>query len=196
VPGLRLRFRGAPEFVQRSPPDDCGRSDELPVSAVRPTALSDRHGAVGSATSRSRFPCGTRCLHQCGKCVLSAPTGDRARSRARTAGGRARGFKSAPARWREFGDAASRSRSAPRTARLRALCRGVSGQKAKARSGTRPSLMPPHRGTIRKWAGVLLGLPEADRHLSRGPVKGRPAPQPLFEFSERAQAARDRTSSS
>jgi pyruvate-ferredoxin/flavodoxin oxidoreductase len=182
----------APEFVQRvTARMIAGEGDDLPVSAVP----SDGTYPTGTAQWEKRnialeIPVWDEALCiQCGKCVLVCPHAViRAKVYApgRLAGAPA-GFKSAPARWREFGDARFTLQVAPEDCTGCALCVEVCPAKSKSEVRHKAIDMMPqaprHDQEVGSWA-FFLGLPDADRHaLNAGQVKDVQLLQPLFEFS-------------
>jgi len=183
---------GAPEFVQRvTARMIAGEGDELPVSAVP----SDGTYPTGTAQWEKRnialeIPVWDEVLCiQCGKCVLVCPHAV-IRAKVYAPGlleGAPAGFKSAPARWREFGDARFTLQVAPEDCTGCALCVEVCPAKSKSEVRHKAIDMMPqaprHDQEVGSWK-FFLGLPEADRHaLNAGQVKDVQLLQPLFEFS-------------
>jgi pyruvate-ferredoxin/flavodoxin oxidoreductase len=182
----------APEFVQRvTARMIAGEGDELPVSAVP----SDGTYPTGTAQWEKRnialeIPVWDEALCiQCGKCVLVCPHAV-IRAKVYAPGlleSAPAGFKSAPARWREFGDARFTLQVAPEDCTGCALCVEVCPAKSKSEVRHKAIDMMPqpprHDQEVRNWK-FFLGLPEADRHaLNAGQVKDVQLLQPLFEFS-------------
>ena len=168
-----------------------GDGDDLPVSAMPidgtfPTA--PRSGR--SATSPSKFRCGTRTLCiQCGKCVLVCP---HAVIRAKVydasyLGNAPAGFKAVPARWKDMKDRKYTLQVAPEDCTGCALCVEVCPAKSKSEVKHRAINMapqPPLRETEAANWDFFLSLPETDRKLlSPTQVKDIQLLQPLFEFS-------------
>jgi pyruvate-ferredoxin/flavodoxin oxidoreductase len=168
-----------------------GEGDRLPVSAF------PVDGTYPSGTARwekrniaLEIPVWDEALCiQCGKCVLVCP---HAVIRAKVyppalLAEAPATFKSAPARWREFGDARYTLQVAPEDCTGCALCVEVCPAKSKSEVRHRAIDMAPQpplrEAEARNWA-FFLGLPEADRHqLSPGQVKDVQLLEPLFEFS-------------
>jgi pyruvate-ferredoxin/flavodoxin oxidoreductase len=182
----------APEFVQRvTAKMIAGEGDELPVSAVP----SDGTYPTGTAQWEKRnialeIPVWDEALCiQCGKCVLVCPHAV-IRAKVYAPGlleSAPAGFKSAPARWREFGDARFTLQVAPEDCTGCALCVEVCPAKSKSEVRHKAIDMMPqpprHDQEVRSWK-FFLGLPEADRRaLNAGQVKDVQLLQPLFEFS-------------
>jgi pyruvate-ferredoxin/flavodoxin oxidoreductase len=168
-----------------------GEGDRLPVGAL------PVDGAYPSGTARwekrniaLEIPVWDEALCiQCGKCVLVCPHSV-IRAKVCSPGILAQApatFKSAPARWREFGDARYTLQVAPEDCTGCALCVEVCPAKSKSEVRHRAINMasqPPLRDAeARNWS-FFLGLPETDRHqLSPGQVKDVQLLEPLFEFS-------------
>jgi pyruvate-ferredoxin/flavodoxin oxidoreductase len=168
-----------------------GEGDRLPVSAF------PVDGTYPSGTARwekrniaLEIPVWDEALCiQCGKCVLVCP---HAVIRAKVyppalLAEAPATFKSAPARWREFGDARYTLQIAPEDCTGCALCVEVCPAKSKSEVRHRAIDMAPQpplrEAEARNWA-FFLGLPQADRHqLNPGQVKDVQLLEPLFEFS-------------
>ena len=182
----------APEFVQRvTATDDRGEGDSLPVSALP----SDGTYPTGTAQWEKRnialeIPAWDEALCiQCGKCVLVCPHAViRAKVYAPTVAGR-RAVRvqvgaGALARVRRRPLHAVRSRR--RTARAARSASRCARPRARARYATRPSTWR-RCAAPRSGGGELEVLPGAARsgppRAQRGQIEGRPAPEPLFEFS-------------
>jgi pyruvate-ferredoxin/flavodoxin oxidoreductase len=182
----------APDFVQRVTARlIAGEGDLLPVSAL------PADGTYPAATARwekrniaLEIPVWDKglCI-QCGKCVLVCPHAViRAKVYPGTAlAGAPEGFKSAPARWREFGEARYTLQVSPEDCTGCALCVEVCPAKDKSEVRHKAINMapqPPLRtAEARNWA-FFLDLPEPDRGaLSPGQVKDVQLFEPLFEFS-------------
>jgi pyruvate-ferredoxin/flavodoxin oxidoreductase len=182
----------APAFVQRvTARMIAGEGDALPVSAL------PADGTYPSGTARwerrdiaVEIPAWDEALCiQCGKCVLVCP---HAVIRAKVyapAGlvGAPATFKSAPARWREFGDARFTLQVSSRDCTGCSLCVEVCPAKSKSEARHKAIDMMPRPSRDgredRDWE-FFLALPETDRHLlNRGQVKDVQLLQPLFEFS-------------
>ena len=182
----------APEFVQTvTARIIAGEGDDLPVSAL------PVDGTYPSGTARwekrniaLEIPLWDEglCI-QCGKCVLVCP---HAVIRAKVYSPELLAqapptFKSAPARWREFGDARYTLQVAVEDCTGCALCVEVCPAKSKSEVRHRAINMvpqPPLRETeARNW-DFFLALPETDRHaLNPSQVKDVQLLEPLFEFS-------------
>jgi pyruvate-ferredoxin/flavodoxin oxidoreductase len=182
----------APEFVQRvTGRMIAGEGDRLPVSALP----ADGTYPTGTAQWEKRnialeIPAWDEVLCiQCGKCVLVCP---HAVIRAKVyppalLEGAPSAFKSAPARWREFGDARYTLQVAPEDCTGCGLCVEVCPAKSKSEVRHKAIDMMPqpplHDQETANWR-FFLELPEADRHaLNAGQVKDVQLLQPLFEFS-------------
>ncbi|HYS93029.1 MAG TPA: pyruvate:ferredoxin (flavodoxin) oxidoreductase, partial [Candidatus Acidoferrales bacterium] len=182
----------APEFVRRvTAKMIAGEGDELPVSAV------PADGTYPTGTTRwekrniaLEIPVWDEALCiQCGKCVLVCP---HAVIRAKVyppalLDGAPDAFKSAPARWRELGDARFTLQVAPEDCTGCALCVEVCPAKSKSEVRHKAIDMMPqpplHDQEAINWR-FFLGLPEADRRaFNTGQVKDVQLLQPLFEFS-------------
>jgi pyruvate-ferredoxin/flavodoxin oxidoreductase len=182
----------APGFVQGvTARMIAGEGDALPVSAVP----SDGTYPTGTAQWEKRnialeIPAWdeTLCI-QCGKCVLVCP---HAVIRAKVYApalleGAPSMFKSAPARWREFGDARFTLQVAAEDCTGCALCVEVCPAKSKSEVRHKAINMTPapalHNQEAANWK-FFLGLPEVDRQaLNAGQVKDVQLLEPLFEFS-------------
>jgi len=182
----------APDFVQRvTARMIAGEGDALPVSAVPcdgtyPTATAQwekRNIAL-------EIPAWDEALCiQCGKCVLVCPHSV-IRAKVYAPGlldGAPSAFKSAPARWREFGDARFTLQVAVDDCTGCALCVEVCPAKSKSEVRHKAINMTHqaelHDQEAANWT-FFLGLPEADRHvLNAGQIKDVQLLEPLFEFS-------------
>ena len=182
----------APAFVQEvTARMIAGEGDALPVSAL------PADGTYPTGTTRwekrniaPEVPVWdeTLCI-QCGKCVLVCP---HAVIRAKVyapawLNGAPSAFKSAPARWREFGDARFTLQVSSEDCTGCGLCVEVCPAKSKSEVRHKAiDMMPPAPLREPEAAGwrFFLGLPETDRHaLNPGLVKDAQLLQPLFEFS-------------
>jgi pyruvate-ferredoxin/flavodoxin oxidoreductase len=182
----------APEFVQRvTARMIAGEGDALPVSAL------PADGTYPSGTTRwekrgiaAEIPVWDEALCiQCGKCVLVCP---HAVIRAKVYGPAAlaaapEAFKSAPARWREFGDARFTLQVSPEDCTGCALCVEVCPAKSKSEARHKAIDMTPrpavHEREADGWR-FFLELPETDRTLLNAAlVKDVQLLEPLFEFS-------------
>jgi len=183
---------GAPEFVQAvTARIISGEGDRLPVSAL------PVDGTYPSGTARWEkrnialdVPVWDEqlCI-QCGKCVLVCPHAViRAKVFSPSALAQAPPtFKSAPARWREFGDARYTLQVAVEDCTGCALCVEVCPAKSKSEVRHRAINMAPQsplrEAETTNWA-FFLDLPETDRGaLNLGQVKDVQLLEPLFEFS-------------
>ncbi len=183
---------GAPEFVQAvTARIISGEGDRLPVSAL------PVDGTYPSGTARWEkrnialdVPVWDEqlCI-QCGKCVLVCPHAViRAKVYSPSALAQAPPtFKSAPARWREFGDARYTLQVAVEDCTGCALCVEVCPAKSKSEVRHRAINMAPQaplrEAETKNWA-FFLDLPETDRGaLNLGQVKDVQLLEPLFEFS-------------
>jgi pyruvate-ferredoxin/flavodoxin oxidoreductase len=168
-----------------------GEGDDLPVSAL------PADGTYPSGTARwekrniaHEIPVWDDALCiQCGKCVLVCPHAViRAKVYAPALLAQAPpAFKSAPARWREFGDARYTLQVAAEDCTGCALCVEVCPAKSKSEVRHRAINMAPQpplrEAEARNWT-FFLGLPETDRErLNHGQVKDSQLLEPLFEFS-------------
>jgi pyruvate-ferredoxin/flavodoxin oxidoreductase len=182
----------APDFVQRVTAVMLeGRGDLLPVSALP----DDGTWPTGTAQWEKRniateMPAWdeTICI-QCGKCVLVCP---HAVIRAKVAVPAAladapEGYKSAPARWKEFGDRRYTLEISPEDCTGCALCVEVCPVKNKRESRLKAINMVPQapiRDAARAHWDFFLGLSDPARgELSHTQVKDVQLLQPLFEFS-------------
>jgi len=182
----------APDFVQRvTARMIAGEGDALPVSAL------PADGTYPSGTTRwekrgiaAEIPVWDEALCiQCGKCVLVCP---HAVIRAKVYGpaalaGAPAAFKSAPARWREFGDARFTLQVSAEDCTGCALCVEVCPAKSKSEARHKAIDMTPrpavHEREAESWR-FFLELPETDRTLlNAGQVKDVQLLEPLFEFS-------------
>jgi pyruvate-ferredoxin/flavodoxin oxidoreductase len=182
----------APDFVQRvTARMIAGEGDALPVGALPAdgtypsgTARWERRGIAPEIPAWDEALC-----IQCGKCVLVCPHAViRAKvSRPATLAGAPTTFKSAPARWREFGDARFTLQVSSEDCTGCSLCVEVCPAKSKSEARHKAINMVPRppreAGAAADWE-FFLALPETDRHLlNRGQVKDVQLLQPLFEFS-------------
>ncbi|HXG34783.1 MAG TPA: pyruvate:ferredoxin (flavodoxin) oxidoreductase [Bryobacteraceae bacterium] len=182
----------APEFVRTVLGKIiAGEGDELPVSAFP----VDGTFPTGTAQWEKRnialeIPVWDEelCI-QCGKCVLVCP---HAVIRAKVYDGALlanapAGFKSAPARWKEFKDLKYSLQVAPEDCTGCALC--VAACPAKSKTDVKHKAInmapqPPIRDQERRNWEFFLTIPELDRRLlSVAQVKDNQLLQPLFEFS-------------
>ncbi len=182
----------APEFVRTVLGKIiAGEGDELPVSAFP----VDGTFPTGTAQWEKRnialeIPVWDEelCI-QCGKCVLVCP---HAVIRAKVydgalLGNAPAGFKSAPARWKEFKDLKYSLQVAPEDCTGCALC--VAACPAKSKTDVKHKAInmapqPPIRDQERRNWEFFLTIPELDRRLlSVAQVKDNQLLQPLFEFS-------------
>jgi pyruvate-ferredoxin/flavodoxin oxidoreductase len=168
-----------------------GEGDLLPVSAL------PADGTYPSGTARwekrgiaAEIPVWDEALCiQCGKCVLVCP---HAVIRAKVCppgalAGAPEGFRSAPARWREFGDARYTLQLSTEDCTGCGLCVEVCPAKSKSEARHRAIDMAPrrprHEWDVAHWT-FFLGLPGPDRAaLNPGVVKDVQLLEPLFEFS-------------
>jgi pyruvate-ferredoxin/flavodoxin oxidoreductase len=182
----------APDFVQRVTARMIeGNGDELPVSALP----VDGTYPTGTTQWEKRnialeIPVWDEALCiQCGKCVLVCPHSV-IRAKVYAPGlldDAPADFKSAPARWREFGDARFTLQVSPEDCTGCALCVEVCPAKSKSEVRHKAIDMMPqpplHDQEVESW-NFFVGLPEADRHaLNTSQVKDVQLLQPLFEFS-------------
>jgi pyruvate-ferredoxin/flavodoxin oxidoreductase len=182
----------APEFVRNvSGRIIGGEGDLLPVSAFSP----DGTFPSGTAQWEKRnialeIPVWDEdlCI-QCGKCVMVCPHAViRAKLySAALAAGAPEGFKSVPARWKEFKDARYTLQVAPEDCTGCRLCVEACPVKSKSEAKHKAINMQPQL-PIRERERVnwefFARLPEPDRGaLSLGQVKDAQLLEPLFEFS-------------
>jgi pyruvate-ferredoxin/flavodoxin oxidoreductase len=183
---------GAPGFVQRvTARMIAGDGDTLPVSALPAdgtypsgTAQWEKRGIAAALPVWDEALC-----IQCGKCVLVCP---HAVIRAKVCApdslaGAPDDFKSAPARWRELGDARYTLQVSALDCTGCALCVEVCPAKSKSETRHKAVNMTPRpvreEGDAARWE-FFLALPEVDWHqLNPGLVKDVQLLQPLFEFS-------------
>jgi len=168
-----------------------GDGDLVPVSALPPD------GTYPSGTARwekrdiaAEIPAWDEALCiQCGKCVLVCPHAViRAKVCAPAALAEApAGFRSAPARWREFGDARYTLQVSPEDCTGCGLCVEVCPAKSKTEVRHKAiDMVPRRRGHDAEVAGwsFFLGLPDgAPAPLNTALVKDVQLVEPLFEFS-------------
>ncbi len=168
-----------------------GEGDRLPVSVLP----ADGTYPTGTTQWEKRnialeIPAWDEALCiQCGKCVLVCP---HAVIRAKVYApslleGAPSAFKSAPARWREFGDARYTLQVSAEDCTGCGLCVEVCPAKSKSEVRHKAIDMMPqaplHDQEAASWR-FFLGLPETDRHvLNTSQVKDAQLLQPLFEFS-------------
>jgi pyruvate-ferredoxin/flavodoxin oxidoreductase len=182
----------APDFVRDvTARMIAGTGDRLPVSALPPD------GTYPSGTARwekrniaLQIPAWDEALCiQCGKCVLVCP---HAVIRAKVyppdaLAGAPPSFKSAPAKWREFGDARYTLQVSPEDCTGCALCVEICPAKSKSEVKHKAIDMLParplHDAEVLNW-DFFLTLPTPDRApLNAGLVKDVQLFEPLFEFS-------------
>jgi pyruvate-ferredoxin/flavodoxin oxidoreductase len=182
----------APAFVQGvTARMIAGEGDALPVGALP----ADGTYPTGTARWEKRniareIPAWDEALCiQCGKCVLVCPHAV-IRAKVYPPGrleGAPAGFKSAPARWREFGADRFTLQVSPADCTGCALCVEVCPAKSKSEVRHKAIDMVPHAELHDQEAAswrFFLELPETDRHaLNPGQVKDAQLLQPLFEFS-------------
>jgi len=182
----------APEFVRNvSARIIAGQGDSIPVSALPP----DGTFPSGTAQWEKRnialeIPVWDEqlCI-QCGKCVMVCPhsviraklyTSDRL-------SGAPHGFKSVPARWKEFKEARYTLQVAPEDCTGCRLCVEVCPVKSKSEAKHKAINMAPQlpiREVERANWEFFGTLPEPERSaLSLGQVKDAQLLEPLFEFS-------------
>ncbi len=182
----------APPFVQAvTARMIAGEGDLLPVGALPPD------GTYPTATAQwekrniaLEIPAWDEALCiQCGKCVLVCPHSV-IRAKVYAPGlleGAPPGFKSEPARWREFPDSRFTLQVSPEDCTGCALCVEVCPAKSKSEVRHKAINMVPqgpgHDQEARSWQ-FFLDLPDPDRHaLNEGLVKDVQLLPPLFEFS-------------
>jgi pyruvate-ferredoxin/flavodoxin oxidoreductase len=168
-----------------------GEGDRVPVSAL------PADGTYPSGTTRwekrniaTDIPVWDEALCiQCGKCVLVCPHAViRAKVYAPAAvAGAPASFKSAAARWREFGDARYTLQVSPEDCTGCRLCVEVCPVKSKSEARHKAidmaPLRPRHDMEVANWE-FFLGLPTTDREaLNPALVKDVQLLEPLFEFS-------------
>ena len=191
--GLRAAVPAeAPAFVQYvTAAMIAGRGDTLPVSALPvdgtyPTATAQWE----KRSIADEIPVwdSSICI-QCGKCVLVCPHAvirEKVYPAAALEGAPAT-FKSAPARWKEFGDQRYTLQVAPEDCTGCALCIEVCPVKNKSEARLKAinlAPQPPLVETERPNWQFFLDLPEVDRRgLNTTTVKDSQLLQPLFEFS-------------
>ncbi|MCI0411895.1 pyruvate:ferredoxin (flavodoxin) oxidoreductase, partial [bacterium] len=183
---------GAPEFVRKVTAEIiASRGDQLPVSAFP----VDGTYPTGTAQWEKRnitqqIPVWDEdiCI-QCGKCVLVCP---HATIRAKvvppaTLSDSPPEFKSAPARWREFGDWKYTLQVAPEDCTGCTLCVEICPAKSKTEvkhKAINMEAQAPIRDRERANWEYFLKLPDMNRQvLSQGHVKDVQLLEPLFEFS-------------
>jgi pyruvate-ferredoxin/flavodoxin oxidoreductase len=182
----------APEFVQKVlAPIIMGDGDFIPVSAFpidgtfpSGTAQWEKRNIALEIPEWDEALC-----IQCGKCVLVCP---HAVIRAKVyesdvLKNAPEGFKSAPAKWKQFGTQKYSLQVAPEDCTGCALCIEACPAKSKTEVKHRAINMvaqPPVREReARNW-DYFLNIPETDRtQLSMGQIKDVQLLQPLFEFS-------------
>ena len=182
----------APPFVQAvTARMIAGEGDLLPVGALPPdgtyptaTAQWEKRNIALQIPSWDEALC-----IQCGKCVLVCPHSV-IRAKVYASGlleGAPPGFKSEPARWREFPDARFTLQVSPEDCTGCALCVEVCPAKSKSEVRHKAINMVPqgpvHDEEVRSWQ-FFLDLPDPDRRaVNAGLVKDVQLLQPLFEFS-------------
>ena len=182
----------APAFVQQvTARIIAGDGDRLPVSALPPD------GTYPSGTTRwekrniaLEIPAWDESLCiQCGKCVLVCPHAViRSKVYAPEAlAGAPAGFKSAPAKWREFGGARYTLQVSPEDCTGCGLCVEICPAKSKSEVKHKAidmvSARPVHDDEVVNW-DFFLKLPTTDRSpLNPAQVKDVQLLEPLFEFS-------------
>jgi pyruvate-ferredoxin/flavodoxin oxidoreductase len=183
---------GAPAFVREvTARIIAGEGDRLPVSAL------PADGTYPSGTTRwekrniaLEIPAWDEALCiQCGKCVLVCP---HAVIRSKVYGpdalaGAPAGFKSAPAKWREFGDARYSLQVSPEDCTGCGLCVEICPAKSKSEVRHKAIDMVParplHDAEVANW-DFFLSLPTPERGpLNPALVKDVQLLEPLFEFS-------------
>jgi pyruvate-ferredoxin/flavodoxin oxidoreductase len=183
---------GAPQFVREvTARIIAGEGDRLPVSAL------PVDGTYPSGTARwekrniaLEIPAWDEALCiQCGKCVLVCPHAViRSKVYALDALAAApAGFRSAPARWREVGDARYSLQVSPEDCTGCGLCVEICPAKSKSEVKHRAIDMVParpvHDAEVANWE-FFLGLPTPERvRLNPALVKDVQLLEPLFEFS-------------
>ena len=182
----------APEFVQKVlAPIIMGDGDFIPVSAFpidgtfpSGTAQWEKRNIALEIPEWDEALC-----IQCGKCVLVCP---HAVIRAKVyesdvLKNAPEGFKSAPAKWKQFGTQKYSLQVAPEDCTGCALCIEACPAKSKTEVKHRAINMvaqPPVREREAKNWDYFLNIPETDRtQLSMGQIKDVQLLQPLFEFS-------------
>ena len=183
---------GAPAFVHDvTARIIAGEGDRLPVSAL------PADGTYPSGTARwekrniaVEIPAWDEALCiQCGKCVLVCPHAvirSKVYAPAALTGAPA-GFKSAPARWREFPDARYTLQVSPEDCTGCGLCVEICPAKSKSEVKHKAIDMVParavHDAEAASWE-FFVGLPATDRApLNAALVKDVQLLEPLFEFS-------------
>ena len=191
--GLRESItNGAPEFVQNVTAEImASRGDQLPVSAFpvdgtypTGTAKWEKRSIAQEIPEWDENLC-----IQCGKCVLVCP---HATIRAKLAPPAALSnapadFKSAPARWREFGELKYTLQVAGEDCTGCSLCVEVCPAKSKTEAQHKALYMEAHapiRDRQRTNWDYFLQLPDMNRFaLNHNQVKDLQLLEPLFEFS-------------
>ena len=182
---------GAPEFVRRVTARIIeGRGDALPVSALPAdgtwpsgTAQWEKRSIAAEVPSWDREIC-----IQCGKCIVACPHAVlRATVCAPEAlAGAPDGFKSAPARWRQFGDQRYTLQVSAEDCTGCRLCVEVCPVKNKSETRLKAINMTPHEpiaDTAREHWRFFKSLPTTPRAaLSLDHVKDVQLLEPLFEF--------------
>ena len=182
----------APAFVKEFTAEIlCENGENLPVSKMPvdgtfPTATTQWEKRNIALEIPSWDP--ATCI-QCGKCSMVCPHAViRGKIVDQSAlAGAPEGFKSAPARWKEFGDKAFVLQIAPEDCTGCRLC--VQTCPAKNKSEVRLKAInmteqAPIRERERKCWDFFLSLPDTDRSkLNMGLVKDTQLLRPLFEFS-------------
>jgi pyruvate-ferredoxin/flavodoxin oxidoreductase len=183
---------GAPPFVQYlTAAMIAGHGDDLPVSAMPvdgtfPTGTAQWEKRNISLEMPAWDP--AICI-QCGKCVLVCPHAV-IREKvypAENLAGAPETFRSAPARWKEFGDQRYTLQVSPEDCTGCALCIEVCPVKNKSETRLKAinlAPQPPLREAESANWEFFLNLPEVDRRgLNLHTVKDSQLLQPLFEFS-------------
>ncbi len=184
----------APDFVRNVTAEIiAGRGDGVPVSAMP----VDGTFPTGTAAWEKRniateIPVWEEnlCI-QCGKCVLVCP---HAVIRAKLASeadlaGAPDGFKTAPAKWREFADRKYTLQVAVEDCTGCTLCVEVCPAKDKSHAGRKALNMAPQRPLREQGAAdwdYFLGIPDLPHHtelIRFNNIKNAQLLQPLFEFS-------------
>ncbi len=182
----------APDFVKAFTAEiirDCGNDlpvSLMPVDGTFPTATTQWEKRNISLEIPVWDP--ETCI-QCGKCSLVCPHGV-IRGKIvdpEALAGAPEGFKSAKARWKEFGDQQFILQIAPEDCTGCTLCVQTCPAKNKSEARLKAinmAVQEPIRERERKCWDFFLSLPETDRNrINRGIVKDVQLLRPLFEFS-------------